>query len=251
MVSNKGFYFVHRTIYGLFYVNKARDFIARSVYIFLAGAAEWRKDAKLKPGELQMSLDHISDHTGITKMGIRTFLMRFEELDLIAITPRKSSKSPCTILVKNYHTQSNTVDHTQNHTAKCLELEEQIVDPHTVNHTVNHTQSNTLLINKINKEIHTVHLETNLDFLTLWNFGIQGRCPQIKKLNPRRNKAIKAFLKDYTIDDWKKIIAAINASTWHRGDDTTWCADFDWAIGNGREKMLEREVVQKVERKML
>lgn len=58
--------------------------------------------------------------------------------------------------------------------------------------------------------------------------------PRCTKLSDRRKKAIKARLKTYTIDDFKKVFEMAQASNFLKGkNDRNWSADFDWIIKDG------------------
>lgn len=55
--------------------------------------------------------------------------------------------------------------------------------------------------------------------------------PQVQKLTDKRNKAIDSFLKEFTIEQFKKICETANASNFLVGkNDTGWKADFDFIM---------------------
>lgn len=55
--------------------------------------------------------------------------------------------------------------------------------------------------------------------------------PRIKSLSESRKKAIKARLKQYTIDDIREVFQKAEASDFMKGkNDTNWSANFDWMM---------------------
>lgn len=55
--------------------------------------------------------------------------------------------------------------------------------------------------------------------------------PKIQSLSDARKKAIKARLKMYTVDDFKRLFEMAEQSKFLKGgNDRNWCANFDWLI---------------------
>lgn len=55
--------------------------------------------------------------------------------------------------------------------------------------------------------------------------------PRVTTLSEARKKAIKARLKTYTIDDFKRMFEIAEKSYFLKGgNDRNWCANFDWMI---------------------
>jgi DNA-binding Lrp family transcriptional regulator len=77
-------------------------------------------------------------------------------------------------------------------------------------------------ISKINieyKEIVDMYNDTCVSF------------PRVNTLSESRKKAIKARLKIYTIDDFKRMFEMAESSYFLKGgNDRNWCANFDWMI---------------------
>lgn len=65
--------------------------------------------------------------------------------------------------------------------------------------------------------------------------------PRITTLSDSRKKAIKARLKTYTVDDFKKLFIMAEASNFLKGaNNRNWSATFDWLIkDNNMTKVLE------------
>lgn len=65
--------------------------------------------------------------------------------------------------------------------------------------------------------------------------------PKVQKISERRKTAIKARLKDYTIDEFKKAFTNAENSDFLRGKNNRgWRADFDWLMNeNNLAKTLE------------
>ena len=58
--------------------------------------------------------------------------------------------------------------------------------------------------------------------------------PRLTKLSDRRKKAIKARLKNYSIEDFKKLFEMAEGSSFLKGQNTrNWSATFDWLIMDG------------------
>ena len=55
--------------------------------------------------------------------------------------------------------------------------------------------------------------------------------PRIKSLSESRKKAIKARLKQYTVDDIREVFQKAEESDFMKGkNDTNWSANFDWMM---------------------
>lgn len=65
--------------------------------------------------------------------------------------------------------------------------------------------------------------------------------PRLTKLSENRKKAIKARLKTYTIDDFKRLFEKAEASSFLKGkNDRNWSASFDWMVKDANmAKVLE------------
>ena len=65
--------------------------------------------------------------------------------------------------------------------------------------------------------------------------------PRLTKLSDSRKKAIKARLKTYTIDDFKRLFEKAEASSFLKGkNDRNWSANFDWMVKDSNmAKVLE------------
>ena len=70
--------------------------------------------------------------------------------------------------------------------------------------------------------------------------------PKIRSLSDARKKTIKARLKNYTIDDFKAVFEAAEASSFLKGEDGGWKASFDWLIKEANMlKVLEGNYADK------
>ena len=58
--------------------------------------------------------------------------------------------------------------------------------------------------------------------------------PRVQSLSEKRKKAIKARLKQYTVEDFQTLFAKAEASSFLKGgNDRDWSANFDWLIMDG------------------
>lgn len=58
--------------------------------------------------------------------------------------------------------------------------------------------------------------------------------PKVTKLSDQRKKAIKARLKNYTLEDFRKVFEMAEASSFLKGQNKrNWSATFDWLISDG------------------
>lgn len=58
--------------------------------------------------------------------------------------------------------------------------------------------------------------------------------PRVQSLSEKRKKAIKARLKQYTVEDFKTLFTKTEASSFLKGgNDRDWSANFDWLIMDG------------------
>ena len=58
--------------------------------------------------------------------------------------------------------------------------------------------------------------------------------PRLTKLSERRETAIRARLRKYTVDDFKVVFTKAEASDFLKGgNDKNWSATFDWLICDG------------------
>ncbi len=73
--------------------------------------------------------------------------------------------------------------------------------------------------------------------------------PSVRSLSDARKKAIKARLKTYTIDDFRKVFENAEASSFLKGVDGGWKASFDWLIKESNMlKVLEGNYADKPKR---
>lgn len=73
--------------------------------------------------------------------------------------------------------------------------------------------------------------------------------PSVRSLSDARKKAIKARLKTYTIDDFRKVFENAEASSFLKGVDGGWKASFDWLIKESNMlKVLEGNYADKPRR---
>lgn len=73
--------------------------------------------------------------------------------------------------------------------------------------------------------------------------------PSVRSLSDARKKAIKARLKTYTIDDFRKVFENAEASSFLKGVDGGWKASFDWLIKEANMlKVLEGNYADKPRR---
>ena len=73
--------------------------------------------------------------------------------------------------------------------------------------------------------------------------------PSVRSLSDARKKAIKARLKNYTLDDFKTVFENAEASSFLKGADGGWKASFDWLIKEANMlKVLEGNYVDKPQR---
>ena len=70
--------------------------------------------------------------------------------------------------------------------------------------------------------------------------------PKIRSLSDPRKKAIKARLKNYSLEDFKTVFANAEASSFLKGEDGGWKASFDWLIKESNMlKVLEGNYADK------
>lgn len=74
--------------------------------------------------------------------------------------------------------------------------------------------------------------------------------PSVRSLSEARRKAIKARLKTYTLDDFRKVFENAEASSFLKGsNDRSWSANFDWLIADkNMAKVLDGNYVDKPRR---
>lgn len=73
--------------------------------------------------------------------------------------------------------------------------------------------------------------------------------PSVRSLSDARKKVIKARLKTYTLDDFRKVFEGAEASSFLKGVDGGWKASFDWLIKEANMlKVLEGNYVDKPRR---
>lgn len=73
--------------------------------------------------------------------------------------------------------------------------------------------------------------------------------PSIRSLSDARKRAIKARLKNYTVDDFKTVFESAEASSFLKGVDGGWKASFDWLIKEANMlKVLEGNYADKPKR---
>lgn len=66
---------------------------------------------------------------------------------------------------------------------------------------------------------------------TLWNDGTSEPIPQCRELSQKRKVSAIARLRERAVEQWRIVIAKINASSFCRGEnDRAWIASFDWLL---------------------
>ena len=75
--------------------------------------------------------------------------------------------------------------------------------------------------------------------------------PKVTKLSERRKKAIRARLRIYTVDDFKKLFEMAEASNFLKGcNKSNWSANFDWLIADSNmAKVLDGNYANREEKK--
>lgn len=133
--------------------------------------------------------------------------------------------------------QNHTDNFVQNHT-----------DIHTDKNVPYHTDknvpyNNTIYNNKYKENIKRKNSETNFeDFKDSYN-SICTNLPKVLKITEKRKKAIKNFLKDFTLEDFKTMCNNINLDKWCTGNNERhWKADFDYLMRTDRAiRFLENQ----------
>ena len=73
--------------------------------------------------------------------------------------------------------------------------------------------------------------------------------PSVRSLSDARKKAIKARLKNYSLDDFRQVFESAEASSFLKGEDGGWKASFDWLIKEANMlKVLEGNYADKPKR---
>ena len=81
--------------------------------------------------------------------------------------------------------------------------------------------------------VHTTNRTAYTDYQKIADMynEICNSFPRLTKLSESRKKAIKARLKQYTVDDFKKLFELAESSKFLKGsNDRNWSANFDWLI---------------------
>jgi hypothetical protein len=64
--------------------------------------------------------------------------------------------------------------------------------------------------------------------------------PKVGKLTPKRESAIKARVKEYSLDEIKDVFEIVSKSDFLSGRSTSWKANFDWVLNpNNFLKIIE------------
>lgn len=79
------------------------------------------------------------------------------------------------------------------------------------------------------------------DLADAWNAGVTGPVSQCQGLTAARRRKAQSRLREASLDEWRVVIARINASPFCRGaNDRAWTASFDWLLQpDVRLKVLE------------
>lgn len=89
---------------------------------------------------------------------------------------------------------------------------------------------------EIEKEIETEKEIKKIDYQLIADM-YNDTCvsfPRVQSLSEKRKKAIKARLKQYTVEDFKLLFTKAEASSFLKGgNDRDWSANFDWLIMDG------------------
>lgn len=69
-----------------------------------------------------------------------------------------------------------------------------------------------------------------------WNEITTAPLPRVAEMPPARRKQAQAALKRRPLEEWRRVFAAVEASSFCRGVDGGWRAGFDWTIRAGGVK---------------
>ena len=150
----------------------------------------------------------LMERWGWSKTKVRAFLKLLQDEQMIV---KKSDNKKTTITIVNYSVYSDyetakELQKDNNKTSKELQKD-------TINNNNNYNNDNNY------KYIKDIYNEICVSF------------PRLTVLSDRRKQAIKARLKNYTVDDFKLLFEKAEASDFLKGSNNRdWQANFDWLI---------------------
>ena len=157
----------------------------------------------------------LADRWGWSRTKVRSFLDLLQNDNMLV---KKSDNKKTTLTIVNYN------DYQVSETAK----EQQKDNKRTAKEQQKNTNNND---NNENNNIYKESQKINYqEIADLYN-SICKSFPRLIKLSNARKKAIKARLKTYTIEDFKKLFIMAEESNFLKGkNDRNWSATFDWLI---------------------
>lgn len=168
---------------------------------------------EVKAGSFITSELKLMERWGWSKSKVRKFL---EVLQSDGMIVKNSDKKKTTIIIENYSvyqyyetTERPPADH-----GKTTERPQK---------DTNNNDNNDNNENNDNKYISYVEIKDAFNNLC-------PSLPSIRTLSDARKKAIKARLKNYTVEDLKEAFRKAEASDFLKGGNGNWHADFDWIL---------------------
>ena len=264
-------------------VNKVEDFWIHSVLVFLLERATYEDNPPLKRGQLYMSRYEITREIPITGEKVRTILKKLCSLGHLTIERVAATKKVGSIYtLVNYDAnagqissqtsivddQSSTYTTPMKHLSKLSELKEKLMNPTYEIPKENLKDENPSPENieglrdvapdqrahghvrkkekKERKNIYSSKSESNPicnELIEIWNSKLDDSLGKVVKMSPARERAVKRFLDDYSLDDFKTLVEKAAQSDFLQGrnqGDRKWRANFDWCLNpNNSCKIIE------------
>ncbi|NDO45989.1 hypothetical protein [Clostridium sp. MD294] len=204
---------------------------------------KWR-GIEIQKGDVVSSISHLSNETQLTPQQVRTCLTKLKKTGEITI---KTTSKYTLIHIEKYsffqtqqqtdnkqitnkqQTDNKQVTNKQQTNNKQITNEQQ-----TNNKRVTTTKELKELKEKEKREERKEGEEGNKGIYQLIADCYNATCvslPRCTKLSEAREKAIRARLKKYTIEDFKKVFETAENSDFLKGANrNNWLANFDWLI---------------------
>lgn len=238
-MENSGFIKLHRSMTEWEWYD---DIPTKVLFLDLLFLVNW-KDKKwhgklIKRGELITSLDHLSKHSKLSKMQVRTALKKLQSTNEIEV---KSTHRYTHIKIVNYNKyQDFNTQITHDTTDKHYDSEEV---QHEDNTLITHKQHSDNTVITLTKEYKESKESKNIIYSSLQN-AYNTHCPSLPnctKITDQRKRMIDARLKDYSEEDFITVFKNAEESDFLSGRSGDWnSCNFDWLIKpNNFVKVLE------------
>lgn len=176
---------------------------------------QW-KGITIKRGQVLTSITHLAKEIQLTNQQTKTAIKKLKSTNEITI---KSTNKYTVITIEKYndyqddYIKSNQQNNQQNNQQVTSKITNKIT-----NKLTNEQPQHKNIKNKKNNKKENNKKKKEFEIVELYN-STTPLLPHVQKLTPKREKAIKEFLKEFTVDEFKRICEIANSNSFLTGNN--------------------------------